>query len=128
VVVVVVVVELLAFMSVLEPVAPVAEPEAPIVVPEPVVDVSVEPGVVPAVALLSVEGVVGAVLGSVLAVLEEDDVSVLLVVGAGVVVEVVEVSVVVSRWQADSDRAAIRARAAQRARGFVFIRTLLEQL
>jgi hypothetical protein len=124
VVVVVVVVELLAFMSVLEPVAPVAEPDAPIVVPEPVV----EPGVVPAVALLSVEGVVGAVLGSVLAVLDEDDVSVLLVVGAGVVVEVVEVSVVVSRWQADSDRAAIRARAAQRARGFVFIRTLLEQL
>jgi hypothetical protein len=122
VVVAVLLIELLELKSVLEPlVEPVAEPDAPMVVPLPVV----EP-VVPAV--VSVDGVVGAVLGVVLAVLEDDEVSVLLVVGAGVVVEVVEVSVLVSRWQADSDSAAMRARAAHCARGFVVIRTLLERL
>lgn len=104
------------------PVPPVAEPEAPMLVPLPVPDVEVS----------------ALVLGAVVepAVLDEDELSAPAVGAgavdgavAGVVVDVdVEVSVVVSRWQADSDIAAIRARAAQRARGRVVIRTLLERL
>jgi hypothetical protein len=108
-------------------VPPVAEPEAPMLVPLPVPDVEVSALVLGAVVL-------GAAVDP--AVLDEDELSAP-AVGAGavdgavdgVVVDVdVEVSVVVSRWQADSDIAAIRARAAQRARGRVVIRTLLERL
>jgi hypothetical protein len=113
-------VELLA--SVL-PVLPVAEPEAPMLVPLPVV--------LPAPAVASVEPAgLALVLGLVLLV--EAELSAL-PEGAGavdgVVVDVV-LSVFVSRWQADSDSAAaaIRARAALRARGVVVIRTLLERL
>jgi hypothetical protein len=104
---------LLEPMSV-EPVVPLAEPDAPMLVPLPV-----EP-VVPEVSAL----VVGAVAG---VVTDEDSVVVVVVgAGAGTVVELVSVEVDVSRWQADSDRAAIRARAAQRARGVSIIGSLLE--
>jgi hypothetical protein len=99
-------------------------PDAPMDVPLPEVLVSVEvPVPEPAVVLLDmepepvVELSVPAVAGAVVA--------------GGVVVEVLdEVDVsAASRWpQADRDRAAIRARAAQRAMGVVIIRTLLEQL
>jgi hypothetical protein len=101
-----------------EPVDPVAdpvalgsvvvEPEAPMEVPLPVV----EPVVLAVESVELVPGVVVAVLGEV-------------VLGAGVVVVVddeVEVSVVARSPQAASDRAAIRARAAQRAIGMVFMR------
>jgi hypothetical protein len=111
-----------ALMSLDAPVLP-AVPAAPIEVPLPVEpleavgSVLVEPGVtvtlllgeVPAV--VSVGGVAGAA-GVVL--LEEDDVD-----------DGVDESVA-GRWpHADKARAAIRARAAQRAMGVVCIRTLL---
>jgi hypothetical protein len=93
----------LELMSV-DPVEPEAVAGAPIDVPLPVA----EP-----LAVASVLGVAGAVGAGATAVDELDDVSVLLVTG-GVVVVVVEVSVLRSP-QAASDRAAIRARMAQRA-------------
>lgn len=110
-------------LGVLASVLPVAEPEAPMLVPLPVLP--------PAPAEASVEPLgLALVLG--LVVLVEAELSAL-PEGAGVVVAgVVDVvlSVFVSRWQAESDNAAaaIRARAAQRARGVVVIRTLLERL
>ena len=97
---------------------PVAEPEAPMLVPLPVP--------------LELEAEVSVLLvgGGATAVLDDEEVSPLVGGADGVVVDEVdvEVSVVDSRWQADSDSAAIRARAAQRARGRVVIRTLLERL
>lgn len=112
-------------LGVLASVLPVAEPEAPMLVPLPVVP--------PAPAVASVEPLgLGLALVLGLVVLVEAELSAL-PEGAGVVVAgVVDVvlSVFVSRWQAESDNAAaaIRARAAQRARGVVVIRTLLERL
>lgn len=108
---------------VLASVLPVAEPEAPMLVPLPVPDEES--------ALVDGADVSALVLGAVVEAELDEDVSAPAVGGAegAVVVDVdVEVSVVVSRWQADSDSAAIRARAAQRARGRVVIRTLLERL
>lgn len=93
------------------PVLPVAEPEAPMLVPLPVPDVDVSALVLGAAAEPEV-------------VLDDDELSAPAVAG-GVVVVDVDVEVSVSRWQADSDNAAIRARAAQRARGRLVIRTLL---
>jgi hypothetical protein len=117
-------VELLALMSVLpfagvddEADESVEEPEAPMLVPLPIVLLDE--------AVLSVElGVV--VLGAVLAIEPEvlepvEAVSVLGVVVEGIVLDV-EVSLVVFLWHAESDNAATRARAAQRARDVVFIR------
>jgi hypothetical protein len=114
-------IEPLELLESVVPALPVAEPEAPMLVPLPVL-LLVLP-LVPAEVSALVLGAVG--LGDVPAALVDDD-----EVGGGVVVEEVdvEVSVVDSRWQADSDSAAIRARAAQRARGWVVIRTLLERL
>lgn len=119
--VVVVVLGVLPIVELLASVLPVAEPEAPMLVPLPVLP--------PAPAEASVEPL-GLVLG--LVVLVEAELSALPEGAGDVVAGVVDVvlSVFVSRWQADSDNAAaaIRARAAQRARGVVVIRTLLERL
>jgi hypothetical protein len=92
-------------------------------VPLPVV-VSVLLGVVEAELLEPVEpGVLESALveGEVDGVLETPEPVVL------DVVEEVDVSVVLRSPQAASDRAATRARAAQRARGVAFIRSLLER-
>lgn len=106
--------EPLALASAL-PVPPVAEPEAPMLVPLPVLPLVLE------------DDVSALVVGGVE---PDEEVAELVeggVVAGGVVVDEVDVdvSVVDSRWQADSDSAAIRATAAQRARGRVVIRTLL---
>jgi hypothetical protein len=108
----------LELMSVDAPLEVPVVPEAPMDVPLPVV----APLPVPVVeaellVLLSVLGVVAAVLGGV-------DVA-----GGVVVLDVVEdevdVSVAVRSPQAARVSAASRAKAAQRAMGVVFIRTLL---
>ncbi|HSV79763.1 MAG TPA: hypothetical protein VLK85_11255 [Ramlibacter sp.] len=107
--------ELMSVLVPVEPVVPVV-PEAPIDVPLPVVLLALE-----LVSVLAVPGVV------VLALLE---LSVEGVVGAGVVLDVVdeevEVSVVVVLPQPARARAAIRARAAALAIGLVCISELLE--
>jgi hypothetical protein len=101
-------------------------PEAPMEVPLPVLDESVlEPVVPPEAMLLELGEVVllesALVEGEVEGVEDTPEPVVL------DVVEEVEVSVVLRSPQAASDRAATRARAAQRARGVAFIRTLLER-
>jgi hypothetical protein len=117
---------LVSVLPVALPVVPVAEPvpEAPIEVPLPEVVSVLLPVVEPVPdAVVLPEPVVDvsapAVAGGV--VVDTD--------GEVVVVDEEEVEAASSRLpQADSDSAAIRARAAQRARGVVIIRKLLEQL
>ena len=87
-------------LGVVVPVLPLLEPEAPMDVPLPVLE----------------DGSVEVVLGVVAAVLGEAGVVVV------EVVDEVEVSVVLRSPQAARVRAAIRARAAQRAMGVVFMR------
>ena len=116
--------EPLALVSLLVPAVP-AVPDAPMEVPLPVVDESVLPpeavvlelGEVVLLESALVEGDVGEVDG----VLDTPEPVVL------DVVDEVEVSVLLRSPQAASDRAATRARAAQRARGVAFIRSLLER-
>ena len=89
-------------LGVVVPVLPLLEPEAPMDVPLPVLE----------------DGSVEVVLGVVAAVLGAGEAGVVVVE----VVDEVEVSVVLRSPQAARVRAAIRARAAQRAMGVVFMR------